>query len=62
MLEALAAELFVERATEEDRQRLQAAFAAGKRAVERGDIAGSLMSGCGFTTPSSRVPGTGASP
>jgi GntR family transcriptional regulator, trigonelline degradation regulator len=42
VLEALAAELFVERATEEDRQRLQVAFAAGKRAVERGDIAGSL--------------------
>jgi DNA-binding FadR family transcriptional regulator len=42
VLEALAAELFVERATEEDRQQLQVAFAAGKRAVERGDIAGSL--------------------
>jgi len=42
VLEALAAELFVERATEEDRQRLQVAFAAGKRAFERGDIAGSL--------------------
>jgi GntR family transcriptional regulator, trigonelline degradation regulator len=42
VLEALAGELFVKRATEEDRQRLRAAFAAGKRALERGDNAGAL--------------------
>ncbi len=48
VLEALAGELFVTRASEEDRQRLTVAIAAYRRAHERGDGAGGLQATARF--------------